>query len=180
MEIRNLAQQMTPGKLDLVNYYMEATANPFSYLFINVTQECPPRVKYLSSLFDKDFVVKVYPSNNEILVNKNRNVEVLREENLATDFSNMYLVNSNVSINEPTNGDVIRDFVNATEEEDNYLKSRGNVDKEYEDLANEMLQRLQRLRDENHDQMDKGRSHNYNCDDSDKDIANPCVQTEPT
>ena len=33
----------------------------------------------------------------------------------------MYLVNSNASISKPTNGDVIRDFVNATEEEDNYL-----------------------------------------------------------
>ena len=28
--------------------------------------------------------------------------------------------------------------------------------------------------------MNEGRNHNYNCDDSDKDIANPSVQTEPT
>ena len=102
-----------------------------------------------------------------------------------TNFSSLYLVNKNLLSNQnnttpESNGDVIRDFVNATEQEDNYLKSRGNVDKEYEDLANEMLQRLQRLRDGNNDQMDEGRNHNNNCDDCDKDKANPSVQTEPT
>ena len=158
---------------------MEATVNPFSYLFIYVTQECPPRSKYLSALFDKDFVVKVHPSNNEILVNKNRNTEVWRDRNLATDFSNMYLVNSNTFINEPPNSDVIRDFAEATEQEDNYLKTRGKVDKEYDDLANEMLQRLQRLRDENNDKMNEGRKPNYNCEDCNKDKANPSEQSEP-
>ena len=51
-EIRALAQQMTPGNLILVNIYMEATKWPFSYLFINLTQECEPKVKFLSNLFD--------------------------------------------------------------------------------------------------------------------------------
>ena len=37
-EIRTLAQQMTPGNLILVQIYMEATKMPFSYLFINLTQ----------------------------------------------------------------------------------------------------------------------------------------------
>ena len=64
MEIRNLAQQMTPGSLVLVDIYMEATKNPFSYLFINVTQECPPRVKYLSSFFDYDYMVRSYVLQN--------------------------------------------------------------------------------------------------------------------
>ena len=47
-EIRTLAQQMTPGNLILVQIYMEATKMPFSYIFINLRQECNPRVKYLS------------------------------------------------------------------------------------------------------------------------------------
>ena len=51
-EIRSLAQQMTPGNLILVDIYLEATKQPFSYLFINLTQECHPDVKYLSNLFN--------------------------------------------------------------------------------------------------------------------------------
>ena len=51
-EIRALAQQMTPGNLILVSIYLEATKSPFSYLFINLTQECHPDVKYLSNLFN--------------------------------------------------------------------------------------------------------------------------------
>ena len=43
---------MTPGNLILVNIYIEATKSPFSYLFINLTQECHPHVKYLSNLFN--------------------------------------------------------------------------------------------------------------------------------
>ena len=57
-EIRNLAQQMTPGNMMLVDIYQDATVNPFSYLFINLTQECDYRVKYLSDLFSGN--VKVY------------------------------------------------------------------------------------------------------------------------
>ena len=59
-EIRTLAQQLTPGSLDLIHIYMEATKDPFSYLFINLTQECQPQVKYLSKLFDSDNSLKVY------------------------------------------------------------------------------------------------------------------------
>ena len=43
---------MTPGNLILVDIYLEATKQPFSYLFINLTQECHPDVKYLSNLFN--------------------------------------------------------------------------------------------------------------------------------
>ena len=43
---------MTPGNLILVHIYIEATKWPFSYLFINLTQECKPHVKYLSNLFN--------------------------------------------------------------------------------------------------------------------------------
>ena len=59
-EIRTLAQQLTPGSLDLIEIYKEATKNPFSYLLINLTQECNPNVKYLSSVFDENHSLKVY------------------------------------------------------------------------------------------------------------------------
>ena len=49
---------MTPGNLILFQIYMEATKMPFSYLFINLTQECNPRVKYLSDLLNE--FVNVY------------------------------------------------------------------------------------------------------------------------
>ena len=62
-EIRTLAQQLTPGSLALVDVYMEATKEPFTYLFINLTQECPPKVKYLSRLFDWDHTCKVWAIN---------------------------------------------------------------------------------------------------------------------
>ena len=59
-EIRMLAQQITPGSLHLINIYIEATKDPFSFLFINLTQECEPEVKYLSQLFSKDHSVKAF------------------------------------------------------------------------------------------------------------------------
>ena len=61
-EIRTLAQQLTPGSLDLIDVYMEATKYPFSYLFINLTQECPLELKYISRLFDSDNSVNVFSS----------------------------------------------------------------------------------------------------------------------
>ena len=62
-EIRTLAQQITPGSLDLVDIYMDATQKPFSYLLINLTQECPPKVKYLSGMFDTDNEINVHVRN---------------------------------------------------------------------------------------------------------------------
>ena len=59
-EIRTLAQQITPGSLHLIKIYIEATRDPFSYLFINLTQECQPEVKFLSQLFNKDHAVKSF------------------------------------------------------------------------------------------------------------------------
>ena len=59
-EIRTLAQQLTPGSLDLIEIYKEATKNPFSYLLINLTQECDPSIKYLSHIFDESHSLKVY------------------------------------------------------------------------------------------------------------------------
>ena len=59
-EIRTLAQQLTPGSLSLIEIYKEATKNPFSYLLINLTQECDPSVKYLSHIFDENHSLKAY------------------------------------------------------------------------------------------------------------------------
>ena len=59
-EIRTLAQQITPGSLHLIKIYIEATKDPFSYLCVNLTQECESEVKYLSQLFLKDHSVKCF------------------------------------------------------------------------------------------------------------------------
>ena len=59
-EIRTLAQQVTPGTLHLIKIFIEATKDPFSYLCVNLTQECQPEVKYLAQLFDKDHSVKCF------------------------------------------------------------------------------------------------------------------------
>jgi hypothetical protein len=59
-EIRTLAQQLTPGSLELIEIYKAATKSPFSYLFINLTQECERNVKYLSHLFNENHAVRVY------------------------------------------------------------------------------------------------------------------------
>ena len=59
-EIRTLAQQLTPMNLDLLEIYTKATKDPFTYLLINLTQECNEDVKFLSHLFDYDHYVKTY------------------------------------------------------------------------------------------------------------------------
>ena len=57
-EIRILAQQLTPGRLDLIEIDNQATKPPFSYLFINLTQNCPPELKYIYNMFEN--ILKVY------------------------------------------------------------------------------------------------------------------------
>ena len=59
-EIRTLAQQITPGDLQLMYIYKEATKEPFSYLFINLTQEAQSETKYLSNLFEQNHIIKTY------------------------------------------------------------------------------------------------------------------------
>lgn len=59
-EVRELAKQLTPGTLELLNIYTMATKEPYSYLFINLTQECEEILKYTSHLFDYDHFIKVY------------------------------------------------------------------------------------------------------------------------
>ena len=70
-EIRTLASQMTPGKMDLVNYYVKATEKPFSYLFINLTQQCHDQVKFLSHLFDTPHVVRTYYNSTFLSLHDN-------------------------------------------------------------------------------------------------------------
>ena len=53
-EIRTLAQQITQS------IYREATKDPFSYLFINLTQEAQTEVKFLSHLLDRDHMLMAY------------------------------------------------------------------------------------------------------------------------
>lgn len=61
LEIQNLAKQMTPGPQPLMmQIFKKATADSFSYLFINFTHECKKETKYLSHLFDEDDVVPAY------------------------------------------------------------------------------------------------------------------------
>lgn len=59
-EIRTLAGQITSGSLELAHIYNHATRDPYSYLFINLTQEAIPQLKYLSEMFSKRGVVNVY------------------------------------------------------------------------------------------------------------------------
>ena len=59
-EIRTLAHQITPGNLGLIKFYKEATKTPFSYILINLTQECTEVVKYLGNPFLRDHAVEAY------------------------------------------------------------------------------------------------------------------------
>ena len=61
-EIRTLAQQMTPGNLELVDIYQKAMKNPWSYLFIDLTQECDEDLRYRYDLFKYDHYVPIIKS----------------------------------------------------------------------------------------------------------------------
>ena len=84
LEIRNLASQMTPGNMDLVSYYMMATKQPFSYLYINLTQECDYQVKYLSHLFNEAHTIQCYfhSKSNELIDGNTQG---------RTNFQRMYI-----------------------------------------------------------------------------------------
>ena len=58
--IHILAQQITRGSLLITSIYREATKDPFSYLFINLTQEAQTEVKFLSHLLDRDHILIAY------------------------------------------------------------------------------------------------------------------------
>jgi hypothetical protein len=63
-EIRSLAMQITPQTLDLLDIYKKATILPFSYLLINLTQECIPQLKYLSNIFNETHITSVFVLSN--------------------------------------------------------------------------------------------------------------------
>lgn len=63
-EIRTLAGQITSQSLELVNIYNHATRDPYSYLFINLTQEGIPQLQYLTKIFSTSGVVNVYVISN--------------------------------------------------------------------------------------------------------------------
>ena len=60
MEIRNLAMQITPKTLELLDIFRYATVNPYSYLFINLTQEAIPQLKYISNIFTRAHVIQAF------------------------------------------------------------------------------------------------------------------------
>ena len=63
-EIRTLASQITSRSLELVKIYNHATREPYSYLFINLTQEGIPQLQYLTKIFSTSGVVNVYVITN--------------------------------------------------------------------------------------------------------------------
>ena len=63
-EIRTLAGQITSRSHVLVNIYNHATRDPYSYLFINLTQEGIPQLQYLTKIFSTSGVVNVYVISN--------------------------------------------------------------------------------------------------------------------
>ena len=83
-EIRTLSSQMTPGRMELVTYYTQATQNGHAYLFINLTQQCKDQVKYLSQLFNETHVVKAH-------MNGGRRDLTDGQNNGRTNFAKMFL-----------------------------------------------------------------------------------------
>lgn len=63
-DIQNLANQITPKSHELVYIYQKATANPYSYIFINLTQECVPQLKFINNIFSMNHVISVYALTN--------------------------------------------------------------------------------------------------------------------
>ena len=60
-EIKILSNQMSRNALSKI--FQEATLDPYSYLFIDLTQECIPQKRYLSHLFDSDIYMYTYIEN---------------------------------------------------------------------------------------------------------------------
>ena len=63
MDVRNMAMQMTPKTLDLLHIYNQATKKPYTYILIDLTQECIPQFRYRSGIFDEDHIFKIYVIN---------------------------------------------------------------------------------------------------------------------
>ena len=101
-EIRTLASQMTPGKMDLVNYYEKATEKPFTYLFINLTQQCQEQVRFLSHLFDKPHVVRTYYNSTFLSLHDSH-------QEKRTNYSKMFMTNEIVEDCDCSSRDMIKE-----------------------------------------------------------------------
>ena len=64
MDVRSMAMQITPKTLDLLHIYSQATKQPYSYIFIDLTQECIPQFRYRSAIFDEKHIFKTFVLNN--------------------------------------------------------------------------------------------------------------------
>ena len=64
MDIRVLGGQMTPKSSDLIQIYKKATEKPYSYVFINLTQEAVAQLMFISNLFSIDHVIDVFVLTN--------------------------------------------------------------------------------------------------------------------
>ena len=95
-EIHHLNSQMNLGKNELTLYYKLATTNPFSYIMINLTQECDDKVKYLSNLFNSPNEIQVYNDNK---VKKLSDGKTHRR----TQFNHMCAQDRNLYIEQPKN-----------------------------------------------------------------------------
>ena len=106
LEIRNLASQMTPGKMKLVSYYTEATKQAFSYLFINLTQECEYQVKYLSHLFNEPHKVLCYfnSSTKQLIDGLNNGRTNFQKMYINSDNNVIYHSSNNVTDNQSDKG----------------------------------------------------------------------------
>ena len=89
-EIRTLNGQMTPGSVELISYYKLATSDPFSYLFINLTQECRNEVKYLSHLFKETHHVTAYLNNTSKKLTDGGNYGDTRFDRMFFEIFNGY------------------------------------------------------------------------------------------
>jgi len=67
-DIKTLSSQMSGGD-EVEQIYEMATKKPYSYLFINLTQECLPHVKFLGAIFKNNSVVETYISNECSVIN---------------------------------------------------------------------------------------------------------------
>ena len=57
LDVSHLSAQMGDG---VKQAYKLATLKPFSYLFITITQEVHPNLRFMSNLFDNNHYVPVY------------------------------------------------------------------------------------------------------------------------
>ena len=89
-EIRTLNGQMTPGSVELISYYKLATSDPFSYLVINLTQECRNEVKYLSHLFKETHHVTAYLNNTSKKLTDGGNYGDTRFDRMFFEIFNGY------------------------------------------------------------------------------------------